>query len=68
MKNIFSIKQLQYDIVVCFVSTTTGNNLSFYKRILNSYREGGDIGLFITLIPKVLLLVGITTLGTIIEF
>ena len=30
-------------------------------------REGGDIGLFITLVPKVFLLVGLTTLGTIIE-
>ena len=36
------------------------------------YREGGDIGLFITLVPKVynsaFLFVGLTTLGACIEF
>ena len=31
-------------------------------------REGGDIGLFLTLVPKVFLFVGLTTLGSFIEF
>ena len=36
--------------------------------LLQRDREGGDIGLFFTLVPKVFLLVGLKTLGTFAEF
>ena len=34
----------------------------------NRTSEGGDIGLFIALVPKVFLIVGLITLGTLIDF
>ena len=33
-----------------------------------TYVKGGDIGLFITQVPKVFLFIGLTTLGTFIDF
>ena len=55
------------------------NNLMYFYKVANKNndkternREGGDIGLFITLVPKtydnVFLSVGLITLGTFIEF
>ena len=38
------------------------------NKLLVYTREGEDIGLFISLVPKVLLFVGLITLGTFIEF
>ena len=39
-----------------------------FKMIVLVTRQGGDIGLFITLVPKVYNSVGLTTLGSSIEF
>ena len=50
---------------------TFGKNLQRLYLYVIPGREGGDIGLFITLVPKVFLIVffvGLATLGTFIEF
>ena len=39
-----------------------------HNNFLKTTREGGDNGLFIALVPKVFFFVGLTTLGTFVEF
>ena len=42
-------------------------NFTIAKKLVY-VKEGGDKGLFITPVPKVFLLIGLTTLGTFLEF
>ena len=62
-KEVFTIMVIGYFAMVCIILNITHHKLT---------REGGDSGLFITLVPKVLysvfLFVGLTTLATFIEF
>ena len=49
------------------VDDDSGNGLNANLGFLQVTRKGRDIGLFITLVPKVFLFVGLTTLGVLLK-